>query len=114
MTDTQFDRLLRPLGITRTKSDYYILRQCLALICAQPDRLGALMKEVYLPVAESSGRTWKSVECAVRRAARLAWTTDPERVQVLAGYPLQRQPTAGQFLEILYCIMSERVGKKPA
>lgn len=107
MTDTQFDRLLRPLGITRTKSDYYTLRQCLALICAQPDRLEALQKEVYLPVAESSGRTWKGVESAVRRAAKLAWTTDPERVQALAGYPLQRQPTAGQLLEMLYNAVNE-------
>ena len=105
MTDTQFDRLLRPLGITRLQSNYYTLRQCLALIRAQPDRLGALQKEVYLPVAESSGHTWKGVECAVRRAAKLAWATDPARVQVLAGYPLQHRPTAGQFLEVIYNVI---------
>lgn len=102
MTDTQFDRLLRPLGITRTKSDYYTLRQCMALICAQPDRLRALQKEVYLPVAEASGHAWRAVESAVRRAAKLAWKTAPEKVQALAGYPLDCRPTAGQFLEMLY------------
>ena len=32
----------------------------------------------------------------------LAWKTDLEKVQVLAGYPLDHRPTAGQFLEMLY------------
>lgn len=107
MTDTQFDCLLRPLGLTRLQSDYYALRQCLALVCAQPDRLLALQKEVYLPVAEASGHTWRAVESAVRRAAKLAWKTDPERVRALAGYPLDCRPTAGQFLEMLYAAMRE-------
>ena len=102
MTDTQFDHLLRPLGIIRTKNDYYTLRQCMTLICTRPDRLRALQKEVYLPVAEASGHAWRAVESAVRRTAKLVWKTDPEKLQVLAGYPLDYRPTAGQFLEMLY------------
>ena len=102
MTDTQFDHLLRPLGIIRTKNDYYTLRQCMTLICTRPDRLRALQKEVYLPVAEASGHAWRAAESAVRRTAKLAWETNPEKVQVLAGYPLDHRPTAGQFLEMLY------------
>lgn len=79
MTDTQFDHLLRPLGIIRTKNDYYTLRQCMTLICTRPDRLRALQKEVYLPVAEASGHAWRAVESAVRRTAKLAWKTDLEK-----------------------------------
>ena len=59
-------------------------------------------KEVYLPVAEASGHAWRAVESAVRRTAKLAWKTDPEKVQVLAGYTLDHRTTAGQFLEMLY------------
>lgn len=64
MTDTQFDHLLRPLGIIRTKNDYYTSRQCMTLICTRPDRLRALQKEVYLPVAEASvmlGGLWRAL-----------------------------------------------------
>ena len=45
---------------------------------------------------------WRAVESAVRRTAKLAWKTDPEKVQVLAGYQLDHRPTAGQFLEMMY------------
>lgn len=44
----------------------------------------------------------RPLESAVRRTAKLAWKTDPEKVQVLAGYPLDHRPTEGQFLEMLY------------
>ena len=52
------------------------------------------------------------MESAVRRTAKLAWKTDPEKVQVLAGYPLDHRPTAGQFLEMLYSVVDTMYEKK--
>lgn len=66
------------------------------------DKIRLISKRTHLPVAEASGHAWRAVESAVRRTAKLAWKTDPEKVQVLAGYPLDHRPTAGQFLEMLY------------
>ena len=100
MTD-KFNCLLRPLGITRYRKGYPVLIRCLALVQAQPDRLQALQKEIYMPVADVSGMTWKSVESVIRRSAALAWKINPAQVQALAGYPLTKRPTAGAFLEML-------------
>lgn len=49
----KFDRLLRPLGITRYRKGYPVLIRCPDLVQTQPDRLQALQKEIYLPVADN-------------------------------------------------------------
>ena len=37
-----------------------------------------------------------------RRASKVAWDLCPERVQELAGYPLNGRPSAVTMLELLY------------
>ena len=48
----QINGLLRPMGITRNMSAHSILCQCLELICEQEDRLQAVEKEIYTPIAD--------------------------------------------------------------
>lgn len=93
---------LRPLGITRNMKAYTILTSCLLRICEQEDRLEAVQKEVYEPLAQQNGCTWTAIQSTLRRAAQTAWTTNPTQLQELAGYPLSRCPSAVQFLEMLY------------
>ena len=49
---TQVNDLLRPMGITRNLSAYSILCQCLELVCEQEDRLQAVEKDIYTPIAD--------------------------------------------------------------
>ena len=99
---TQLNDILRPMGITRNLSAYSILCQCLELICEQEDRLQAVEKDIYMPIADRKGCEPKAIQSAIRRAAKNAWLTNPEYVQKLAGYPLTGYPSAVQFLEMLY------------
>ena len=99
---TRLDDLLRPLGITRASKSSRILYECIALIFEQEDRLEAVQKEVYMPIAEQRHCKWLAIQSAVRRAAEKAWTTNPQRVQEMAGYPLTGCPSAVQFLEMIY------------
>lgn len=85
--------LLRPMGITRNMSAYSILQQYLELICEQEDRLQAVEKDVYMPIADRKQCDPKAIQSTIRRAAY---------VQQLAGYPLTGTPFAVQFLEMLY------------
>ena len=101
-SSAQIDAVLRPLGITRSSKSYRALCECIQLICEQEDRLEAVQKEIYTPVAEQRHCKWQAVQSAVRRAAKSAWELSPERVQELAGYPLSGAPSAVQFLEMLY------------
>lgn len=94
--------LLRPMGITRNMSAYSILCQCLELICEQEDRLQAVEKDIYIPIANRKECEPKAIQSTIRRAAKTAWNTNPAYVQQLAGYPLTGTPSAVQFLEMLY------------
>lgn len=94
--------LLRPLGITRNMRAYRILQDALSLICEQEDRLEAAQKDVYEPLAEQYHCYWTAIQSTIRRAAKVAWATNPAYVQQLAGYPLTGTPSAVQFLEMLY------------
>lgn len=100
---TDISDLLRPLGITRNMKAYRILSDALALICEQEDRLEAIQKEVYEPLADRHYcNNWTAIQSIIRRAAQTAWNVNPAQVQQLAGYPLTGTPSAVQFLEMLY------------
>ena len=98
----QIDTVLRPMGITRNMRAYRILCQAIELACEQEDRLEAVEKEIYTPIAESRHCEWTAIQSAIRRAAKTAWLTNPEYVQALAGYPLNGCPSAVQLLEMVY------------
>lgn len=98
----KIDDVLRPLGITRSFRAYRALRECVVLICEQEDRLEAVQKEIYEPVAETQHCKWPAIQSAVRRASKLAWEVNPDAVRRLAGYPLTGCPSAVQFLEMVY------------
>ena len=104
MTDfhARADSVLRPLGIVRSMKAYRTLSETLWLICEREDRLEAVKKELYDPLAERQHCNWTASQSAIRRATRTAWDTNPAYVQQLAGYPLTGAPSAVQFLEMLY------------
>lgn len=110
--------ILRPLGITRNMRAYRILRDALARIYEQEDRLEAVQKEVYEPLSEQYHCYWTAIQSTIRRAAQIAWNTSPEHVQQLAGYPLTGTPSVVQFFgDAVQCagekgLMGEGTGKK--
>ena len=94
--------VLRYVGITRNMKAYIILSQALTLIAEDEDRLRAVKKEIYTPIADKNPYGPIAVQSTIRRAAKVAWNTNPAYVQQLAGYPPTGCPSAVQFLEMLY------------
>ena len=83
---------LRPLGIIRSMRSYSILADCLQLIWEQEDRLEAVQKEIYDPVAEKHCSDWTAIQSTIRRAAQTAWHTNPSRVQEAGWLSVGRLP----------------------
>ena len=94
--------VLRYVGITRNMNAYIILSQALTLIAEDEDRLRAVEKEIYTPIAGKKLYEPKAVQSTIRRASKVAWNLCPDRVQELAGYPLNGRPSAMTMLELLY------------
>ena len=94
--------VLRYVGITRNMNAYIILSQALTLIAEDEGRLRAVEKEIYTPIADKKLYESKAVQSTIRRASKVAWDLCPDRVQELAGYPLNGRPSAVTMLELLY------------
>ena len=62
--------VLRYVGITRNMNAYIILSQALTLIAEDEDRLRAVEKEVYTPIADKKMYEPKAVQSTIRRASR--------------------------------------------
>lgn len=88
--------------ITRNMNAYIILSQALTLIAEDEDRLRAVEKEIYTPIADKKLYEPKAVQSTIRRASKVAWDLCPDRVQKPAGYPLNGRPSAVTMLELLY------------
>ena len=64
--------VLRYVGITRNMNAYMILSQALTLIAEDEDRLRAVEKEIYTPIADKTLRGPRAVQSTVRRASKVA------------------------------------------
>lgn len=65
---TRINDVLRYVGITRNMNAYIILSQALTLIAEDDDRLRAVEKEVYTPIADKKMYEPKAVQSTILRA----------------------------------------------
>lgn len=86
----QVNDLLRPMGITRNVSAYSILLRCIELIYEQEDRLQAVEKEIYTPIADQRCCDPKAIQSAIRRATKTAWDTNPRLCAAAGRLPADR------------------------
>lgn len=72
------------------------------------DKLVGLVEHVYIPTGEKYGCHWKVVERNLRTVILRGWKQNPELMQQLAGYRLDRQPRVGEFLGMVYNFMARQ------
>lgn len=92
---------LQSLGITANYKGYKQTALAIQLALQNEDRLSHVTKELYWAVASQIGCGKSSVERNIRTAAQVAWKSNPNRLQALAGYPLCASPAASELIAIL-------------
>lgn len=93
--------LLHRLGITAKYDGYFYTAYAVSLVEKQPDRLLLVTKWLYPDIARQYNTTWQCVERNIRTVITLAWERNPKKLVTLAGYSMERKPSAGQFVGIL-------------
>ena len=93
--------LLYPLGITPRYTGYYYTICAVELATTDPSHLILVTKYLYPTVAAQFSSTASRVERNLRHMAELAWRTNPQRLETMAGHPLLHRPHASQFIAIL-------------
>ena len=99
--------LLCQLGITANYNGFFHAAYAVSLAIQNPNRLRLVTKRLYPEVAKRYVTNWKSVERNIRTVVRIAWDTNPARLEELARHPLYQRPTASGFLAILALHFSE-------
>lgn len=102
--------ILRSFGITRCYKGFNHTAYAIYLAVQDDTRLEAITKEIYMETAAHFGCKWTAVERNIRTVVSRAWSVNPSLLCQLAGYPLETEPIASEFIEIIatYIIRSHQ------
>ena len=100
---------VRKLGLYRNCKANKRLIYAIFLVVENESRLEAVIKEVYMPVAEKYGCSWGAVERCVRESINRIWISNHAELCELANAQLTKPPTPAELLDILaiYIISTE-------
>lgn len=93
---------LRQMGVNRLYLGQRAAIRAVELVQEDEDRLLDVVNGIYKVIAAEQNKSWTAVERQLRTAVSTAWKTNPDLLQTIAGYSLLKQPTASEFIEILY------------
>ena len=93
--------VLRQLGLFRNYKGYNRLIYAVYLVLENESRLEAVVKEVYMPVAEKYRCSWCAVERCLRESISRIWITNYEKLCELSNAQLKRPPTPAELLDII-------------
>ena len=86
--------IMRPFGVTPRYAGFPMLVASVELYLEDPNRLSAVIDEIYKPAAKRCRCTSDNVERNIRTIIQQAWRKDP-------GYTLFTYPKVSEFIEII-------------
>ncbi len=103
---TQIRTVIRGMGVYRNCKGYNRLSYAIYLVTENESRLEAVIKEVYMPVAEKYGCSWNAVERCLRETISRIWITHYDELCDVADVKLTKPPTPAELLDILAVYIS--------
>ena len=90
MTELAVVRFVQKLGIRPNLLGYSLLIRCILTALKYPDSMNSLTRSLYPVVARQQGCDVRSVERNIRRAIDSAYEYDPERIQSIFYYKVNK------------------------
>ena len=100
-TTVTLRRMLLKLGATPRYIGFDYLIYAVTLSLNNRQYLLSVTKELYPTVAKHYHTTIYSVERDIRTVITAIWKRNPNYLQTIAGYPLEKKPSVGEFIAIL-------------
>ena len=101
MSSQKISDLLFSLGIGRQYLGYAITVRAVEMVLRDENCLLCVKQGILMPIALERHCDWRTVERNMRTVVHRAWRFSAERLTELAIYPLRREPTVTEFLDIL-------------
>ena len=99
--EAELEEVLRQLGIGRNYCGHDRTIITISIALENQSLLSHSIKDIYRATAERSGCHWTAIERNFRTIIRRAWKINPRKLTELAGYPMNKAPTATEFIAIL-------------
>lgn len=101
MSTQKINDLLFSLGIGRQYLGYGITAKAVEMVLRDENCLLCVKQGILIPIAAERSCDWRTVERNMRTVIHRAWKYSADRLTELAVYPLRREPTVTEFLDIL-------------
>ena len=83
-------RFVQKLGIRPNLTGYHLLIKAILMALNSPDLLKSLTKELYPQIAKDHGTNVRAVERNMRKAIESAYEYDPQRIQSVFYYKVDK------------------------
>lgn len=101
MASQKTSELLYTLGIGRQYLGHSITLEAVEMVLRDENRLLCVKQGIFVPMGQRRGCDWRTIERNIRTVIRRAWRMSPGRLSEMAVYPLRREPTVTEFLDLL-------------
>lgn len=101
MYENETINTLNTLGIGRRFSGFTAVYDAVQLALDNEDRLISFYTQILTVLEKRYDRKARNIERNMRTICLHAWQTNPDYLSFLAGYPMSRQPSVVEFIDIL-------------
>ncbi len=109
---TKAEQLIRKARFSKRYQGYRYLLECIELVLEDDNRLCALSREVYQPIARKYHVSCRCIERDIRTARDCAWLKGgKEFLEKISGGKFYEIPSVGELIEILALHLKEEAGQ---
>ena len=107
-------RLIRQLGMTSKYKGYYYVAEAVMMSMELQDYPIKITKDIYPLLAKKFKSTPVNIEHDIRTIVNVCWENHRERLEEIAGYPLEYRPTNSEFVDMIaFYLGDEKESKVP-
>ena len=105
---------IRKLGATSKYKGYYFVAEAIRMTMEFQERPMKITKDIYPKLAKKFKSKPSNIEHDIRTIVNVCWENHRERLEEIAGYPLEYRPTNSEFVDrIAFYLGDEKESKVP-
>lgn len=92
---------IRRLGATTKYKGYYFVAEAIHMTMEFQERPMKITKDIYPRLAKKFKSKPSNIEHDIRTIVNVCWENHRERLEQIAGYPLEYRPTNSEFVDMI-------------
>ena len=105
---------IRKHGATSKYKGYYFVAEAIRMTMEFQERPMKITKDIYPKLAKKFKSKPSNIEHDIRTIVNVCWENHRERLEEIAGYPLEYRPTNSEFVDMIaFYLGDEKESKVP-